>query len=304
MNKVLTLKSPSGSIILAIPDGKGGLLYKQLNNKPYNGSCENLEIFCCQNSSFDPSLLHLKLEGSSLNLIYNNIPLSTVDLCDVNCSSVACCEDSTTVGYGLRKSGLFTNPPTELNWHMAGLGNSSGGVNPLSWKVPMTLRYSINGGTMNTVNITTLDGSIPMTWDVYNDHLFAEIVHPLYGVIYAYDGAVNHPFLSMAQGAWFKGLANCPTNGKVTLDNYFNEYIIGQYPVWTTLDNGEKIEVSFDEGVTWINTEAGYIYNEEFEPTHLPFKAGVIYRYISSTGAVTAKTTSYAVLECLSNVQV
>ena len=46
-NKILTVKSPSGSILLVVPDGNGGIIYRQLDGSLYTGVCNNLEMYCC-----------------------------------------------------------------------------------------------------------------------------------------------------------------------------------------------------------------------------------------------------------------
>ena len=46
-NKILTVKSPSGSILLVVPDGNGGIIYRQLDGSIYTGACNNLEMYCC-----------------------------------------------------------------------------------------------------------------------------------------------------------------------------------------------------------------------------------------------------------------
>lgn len=48
VNKILTVQTPSGNILLVLPDGNGSVVYLQLNGQPYSGSCENLEYYCCE----------------------------------------------------------------------------------------------------------------------------------------------------------------------------------------------------------------------------------------------------------------
>lgn len=51
MNKILTVQTPSGNILLVLPDGKGGVVYRQLNGQPYTGTCDGLELYCCNGKS-------------------------------------------------------------------------------------------------------------------------------------------------------------------------------------------------------------------------------------------------------------
>ena len=56
MNKILTVQTPSGNILLVLPDGQGGVVYRQLNGEIYVGSCENLELYCCEGADGEDGL--------------------------------------------------------------------------------------------------------------------------------------------------------------------------------------------------------------------------------------------------------
>lgn len=50
-NKIITVKSPSGNILLALPDGHGGITYRNLDGSEFTGACGGMELYCCEGKS-------------------------------------------------------------------------------------------------------------------------------------------------------------------------------------------------------------------------------------------------------------
>ena len=114
-----------------------------------------------------------------------------------------------TTAFGQSRSGPIIvdglGGNSEIQWdQLDGSGSANTGVTPAPWGFPLTLNYTLNGVGGTPVTITTGTGSqsigtLPDGTDVY-----AEIVHPTYGVIYSLSytiGSSGEYFTG--QGAWF-----------------------------------------------------------------------------------------------------